>query len=84
MLRGIRTALKYFTLGLLAGLLMAPRKGDETRTMLVDRGRDYLKELISSGQQAAADLGGQASDMARETFKTDGRRYDNASTSSVQ
>jgi len=84
MLRGIRTALKYFTLGLLAGLLMAPRKGDETRTMLVDRGRDYLKELISSGQQAAADLGGQASDMARETLKTDGRRYDNASTSSVQ
>jgi gas vesicle protein len=84
MLRGFRTALKYFTLGLLAGLLMAPRKGDDTRTMLVDRGRNYLKELISSGQQAAADLGGQASDMARETLKTDGRRYDSASTSSVQ
>lgn len=84
MLRGLRTALKYFTLGLLAGLLLAPRKGDDTRALLIDRGRDYIKELMSSGQQAAADLGHQAANTARETFKTDGRGYDSASTSSVQ
>ncbi|HMA36952.1 MAG TPA: hypothetical protein VKY74_21030 [Chloroflexia bacterium] len=84
MLKGMRTALKYFTLGLLAGLLLAPRKGDETRTMLVDRGRDYIKELISSGQQAAADLGNQAGSIAHDTFKTEGRGFDSTSPSSVQ
>ena len=57
MLKGVRVSVKYFTLGLLAGLLVAPRKGDDTRALLVQRGREYLKELMSSGQQAAADLG---------------------------
>ncbi|HUS14782.1 MAG TPA: hypothetical protein VM536_07155 [Chloroflexia bacterium] len=80
MLRGMRTAIKYFTLGLLAGLLLAPRKGDETRAMLVDRGRDYVKELMSSGQQAASDLGHEAKDMARDAFKSEGRGYDSASS----
>jgi len=51
MLKGVRVSVKYFTLGLLAGLLVAPRKGDDTRALLVERGREYLKELMSSGQQ---------------------------------
>ena len=47
MLRGMRTAVKYFTIGLLAGLLLAPRKGEETRKLLVDRGKEYLQEAMS-------------------------------------
>ena len=54
MLTGMRTAIKYFTIGLLAGLLIAPRKGDETRSMLVDRGRDYVQ--IENGHDQAGDL----------------------------
>ena len=84
MLRGFRTALKYFTLGLLAGLLLAPRKGDDTRALLVDRGKQYIQELMSSGQQAASDLVQQASDAAHDTLKTEGRGYDGASASNVQ
>jgi len=85
MLRGIRTAIKYFTLGLLAGLLLAPRKGDETRTMLLARGREYVKELINSGQQAASDLGQEMKDRARETYtKSDGRGYDETAASNIQ
>ena len=84
MLRGLRTALKYFTLGLLAGLLLAPRKGDETRALLVERGKDYIQELMNSGQQAAADLGQRASDAAHDTLKTEGRGYDSTSASNVQ
>lgn len=57
MLKGLRSALKFFTLGLLAGLLLAPRKGDDTRTLLVDRGREYFKELVSNGRQAVGDKG---------------------------
>jgi len=53
MLRGLRTAIKYFTIGLLAGLLLAPRKGDETRKLLMERGKEYLHEAMDmSGSQA--------------------------------
>lgn len=47
MLRGMRTAIKYFTIGLLAGLLFAPRKGDETRKILVERGKEYVQEAMN-------------------------------------
>ncbi|MDQ6738808.1 MAG: YtxH domain-containing protein [Actinomycetota bacterium] len=50
MLKGLRGALKYFTLGLLAGLLLAPRKGEQTRALLADRGKEYAKELVSGGR----------------------------------
>jgi len=49
MLRGLRTAIKYFTIGLLAGVLLAPRKGDETRQILVDRGKEYVQEVMNTG-----------------------------------
>jgi len=53
MLRGIRTAIKYFTIGLLAGLLLAPRKGDETRKLLIERGKEYMQEAMDmSGGRA--------------------------------
>jgi gas vesicle protein len=51
MLRGLRTAIKYFTIGLLAGVLLAPRKGEETRKLLVDRGKEYAQELMDSGMR---------------------------------
>ena len=57
MLRGIRTAIKYFTIGLLAGLLLAPRKGEETRRLLMERGKDYVQEVMNVSGQTA----GQAS-----------------------
>ena len=52
MLSGMRAALKYFTIGLLAGLLFAPRKGDETRKLLMDRGKDYMQEVLSVTEEA--------------------------------
>ena len=52
MLRGMRTAIKYFTIGLLAGVLLAPRKGEETRKLLVERGKEYAQEIVDSGSQA--------------------------------
>ena len=47
MLRGLRTAVKFFTLGLLAGLLFAPRKGSETVNLLVGRGKEYVDENLN-------------------------------------
>jgi gas vesicle protein len=54
MLRGIRTAIKYFTIGMLAGLLFAPRKGEETRKLLLDRGKEYAQEAMNMKDQTAA------------------------------
>ena len=36
-MRNLRIALKYLTLGLVAGLLLAPRAGRETRQAWMDR-----------------------------------------------
>ena len=51
MLRGLRTAVKYFTIGLLAGVLLAPRKGEDTRKLLVERGKEYAQELVDTGMR---------------------------------
>ncbi len=45
----MRIAVKYLTIGLLAGLLLAPRKGDDTRKLLVERGKEYLQEAFNMG-----------------------------------
>jgi hypothetical protein len=47
MLRGMRTGIKFFTLGLLIGFVFAPRKGSETVKMLVGRGKEYAEENLS-------------------------------------
>ncbi len=52
MLRGLRTAIKYFTIGLLAGLLLAPRKGNETRKLLMERGKEYVQEAMNVSERA--------------------------------
>lgn len=36
MIRNIRTAVKFFVYGMVAGLLFAPRSGDETRQELMN------------------------------------------------
>lgn len=36
MIKNMRTAVKFFVYGLLAGLLFAPRSGDETRKELMN------------------------------------------------
>jgi gas vesicle protein len=54
MLRGLRRAIKYFTIGLLAGVLLAPRKGEDTRKLLVERGKEYAQEIMDGGNQAVS------------------------------
>ena len=47
MLSALRTAIKFFTIGLLAGLLLAPRKGEETRKLMMERGKEMVGEIMS-------------------------------------
>ncbi|MEA2575745.1 MAG: hypothetical protein QOH93_3043 [Chloroflexia bacterium] len=46
-MRGMRIAVKWLTIGLLAGLLLAPRKGDETRKLLMERGKEYFQDALN-------------------------------------
>jgi gas vesicle protein len=48
-----RTALKFFVYGLLAGLLFAPRSGEETRSRVFEWVNQVLKDTMGS-------LGGNA------------------------
>lgn len=41
-----RTALKFFTYGLLIGILFAPRSGAETRGMLINWVSDMAKDTF--------------------------------------
>jgi hypothetical protein len=42
MIARARTALKFFTIGLLAGLFLAPRSGAETRAELLNWGKTRI------------------------------------------
>jgi hypothetical protein len=53
-MRVIRVALKYFAFGLAAGLLLAPRAGSETRTMLIGRVTNLLQEVLGASEQPEA------------------------------
>jgi hypothetical protein len=55
MLKGLRIAIKYFALGLLGGLLLAPRKGSETFRLLIGRGKEYVKESLNVTVRARRD-----------------------------
>jgi gas vesicle protein len=54
MLRSIRTSLKYATLGLLVGVILAPRKGEETRKLVADRTKQLLHEVVNGDKAAPA------------------------------
>lgn len=46
MIARMRTALKFFTYGLLIGLLFAPRSGKETRAKLINWVSENAKSVI--------------------------------------
>ena len=55
MLRGLFTSIKYFTLGLLVGLLFAPRKGSETAKLLIGRGKEFVGENLNVTERSSRD-----------------------------
>lgn len=53
MLRTVRTAFKYFVYGLLVGLFFAPRRGDETRQMVLDWASNALGGVLGDEEARA-------------------------------
>lgn len=83
MLRGLRTAIQYFTLGLALGLLLAPRKGDETRAILLDQIRSYAQDAFAGARGTMADAGHHPADSSRDAYRVDGT-YTESTPSGVQ
>lgn len=85
-----RSGFGYFLLGLgigvAAGMLWAPRSGEESRQYLADKageGADYLKARAEEGKeyfrQRSEDLKGSASDLVEKGKSTVARHKDNLS-----
>jgi gas vesicle protein len=85
-----RSGFGYFLLGLglgvAAGVLWAPRPGEETRQLLADKageGADYLKSRTEEGKeyvrQRTEDVKESASDLLEKGKSTVGRHKDNLS-----
>ena len=86
-----RSGFGYFLLGLglgvAAGVLWAPRTGQETRQLLADKageGADYLKARAQEGtdyvRQRTGDLKQSASDLYEKGKSTVARQKDNVSS----
>ena len=54
MLKNVQTAVKFFVYGLVAGLMFAPRSGEETR-------KELLTWVSSTVKETASTVSGQAS-----------------------
>jgi len=52
-MRTVRTAFKYFVYGLLVGLFFAPRRGDETRQMILDWVSENVGGMFGGEEQPA-------------------------------
>jgi hypothetical protein len=53
-MRTVRTAFKYFVYGLLVGLFFAPRRGDETRQMILDWVSENVGGMFGGEEQQTA------------------------------
>lgn len=51
MIRNARTAVKFFIYGLIAGLMFAPRSGEETRKELMNWFGQSIKGIAGGSQQ---------------------------------
>jgi hypothetical protein len=53
-MRVIRVSLKYFTIGLLTGLMLAPRAGRETRERIVNEVTGALRQWTGGSASRSA------------------------------
>jgi hypothetical protein len=83
MLQGLRTAIQYFTIGLALGLLLAPRKGDETRALLLDQIRGYLQDAMSARQGGSPAAAHHPDDTTRGVYRV-GQGYGDTSAAGPQ
>jgi gas vesicle protein len=57
----VRIAIRFFFVGLAVGILLAPRKGEDTRRMLREKADRILNDVLDAASLGTASTGGDAS-----------------------
>jgi gas vesicle protein len=56
----VRIAIRFFFVGLAVGILLAPRKGEDTRRMLREKADRILNDVLDAASLGTASTGGDA------------------------
>ena len=76
----VRTAIRFFFVGLAVGVLLAPRSGEETRRLLRERADSLLNEVLEAASMGQGGGASSKPDAAhrQERGSRRGRRGDEA------
>ena len=75
----VRTAIRFFFVGLAVGVLLAPRSGEETRRLLRERADSLLNEVLEAASMGrAAERAPPATARGHREEHRGGRRGDEA------
>lgn len=58
----VRIAIRFFFVGLAVGILLAPRKGEETRRLVRDKADRILNDVLDAATLGTAETGTGATD----------------------
>jgi gas vesicle protein len=64
----VRTAIRFFFVGLAVGVLLAPRSGEETRRLLRERADSLLNDVLDAASLGAS--GGGSSKPVADSVKS--------------
>ena len=63
----VRIAIRFFFVGLAVGILLAPRKGEETRRLVREKADQILNDVLDAATLGTVESGaGATDDMAAE------------------
>ena len=58
----VRVAIRFFFVGLAVGVLLAPRKGEETRRLVREKAEGILNDVLDAASLGTVDTGARATD----------------------
>jgi gas vesicle protein len=63
----VRIAIRFFFVGLAVGILLAPRKGEETRRLVREKADRLLNDVLDAATLGTVDTGGGIDDGGTAT-----------------
>ena len=58
----VRVAIRFFFVGLAVGVLLAPRKGEETRRLVREKAEGILNDVLDAASLGTVDTGARGTD----------------------
>lgn len=70
----VRVAIRFFFVGLAVGILLAPRKGEETRRLVREKADRILNDVLEAASLGTVESGAGATDGLDAESEADGPR----------